>query len=1010
MLNPGPTKTNLRFLGILLLVSLFMLTSFFREYPEAQAHSPKIASSIDPSLQSNTSVLIAFQAPSLLEGGKKEAIVAKHQHFMQWLDTHRIPYSLEHSLAHIFNGLILQIKGADVPYIANYSSIKQVFSLHHSFYPHRGIAIQHLWPEKKENSQPWNGKGIRIGLVDTGINPDHPELKGRVAGGYNFAFPGQPYDDRNLHGTFVAGVIGGAGIDEFQRGIAPEVELMSYVVFRNLRSSSVCIIPALEKAVEDNCKIVALPLGGSVSDPEALEQAFAVLRKANIAVITSAGNYGQPLPGRASIQLPGSSVDVLTVGASDDRRVQKMELRSNQDKTLLLSATLSMPSLPFSSSLSGLRMINAGYGSVSDFKQLFPEKTAPFIALIRRGPLHEPLTFHEKMINARNAGAKAVIFINYQHQEQIQAYLSPEIVDIYWHKEYLPSCMVDYRSFEKLLQNPQNWSAHFKDEIISFPDYDSSCGPGSNTLIKPDLMAPGAHVFSIVNLGYNWISGSSISAGFVAGATACLMQAHPKWTVNQLFSSLVHTANPLINPLSQNPYEFRLQGAGEMQLGKALKTSLHISPLSLNMTYDSLLAPSVIKVSNSSSETVKTDIIPVAVSRIPDEASPLTIQCVPSELNLPPGKSMEVQVKISLDLEKINFHQYEASLYIHDLHLPILVKVPNKQKTYSPIQHLKVSPSQWNIQEMKNTGRIEVAFSLISGQRYTSRSLDIILNHALVDISITDQWGLHWGYLYSAYLYPDYYHFSFDPSFVDRLTLPPDGSYYLTIHLWKFEEGYRQVAYQEHIPIEITQSPEKAVDVLWQSYRKQKVGERFTVCLIATQDISIQSFITEFNFDPDLLSCQSIEILSLRGLKGCQPVLTRIGSNIHGIIFVEWSCPDNEIIVIPKGTPLLELGFVGLSQGKADITIRKLYGTDSEGYFQTYRFSGYHCMLYDKHFFHGDINEDGIVDELDLQMLQDSFGASYTEEKYLYAADINGDGLVNATDLSILARDFSLSN
>ncbi|MGW3498719.1 S8 family serine peptidase [Streptomyces sp. NPDC001020] len=119
--------------------------------------------------------------------------------------------------------------------------------------------------------QGYTGKGVTVGIVDSGIAYDHPALGGggfanaKVVGGYDFADEDtDPYDDRYGpaagHGTQVAGIV--AGDDAHIVGAAPDATLRSYRVFgtKNAATDDI-IIAALDRAAADGVNVVNMSLG-----------------------------------------------------------------------------------------------------------------------------------------------------------------------------------------------------------------------------------------------------------------------------------------------------------------------------------------------------------------------------------------------------------------------------------------------------------------------------------------------------------------------------------------------------------------------------------------------------------------------------------------------------------------------------------------------------------------------------------------------------------------------------
>jgi subtilisin len=120
------------------------------------------------------------------------------------------------------------------------------------------------------------GEGVTVGVIDTGVDATHPDL--RVAGGAAFvtaendAGGAGPAAVDGDHGTHVAGIVAARGS---KRGVAPGVKLMSYRVFPNAGSGATNydIIRAIDRAVTDGCDLLNLSLGGAARD-EAVQAAI----------------------------------------------------------------------------------------------------------------------------------------------------------------------------------------------------------------------------------------------------------------------------------------------------------------------------------------------------------------------------------------------------------------------------------------------------------------------------------------------------------------------------------------------------------------------------------------------------------------------------------------------------------------------------------------------------------------------------------------------------------------
>lgn len=156
------------------------------------------------------------------------------------------------------------------------------------------------------------GQGVRVGVVDSGIALDHPDLV--VAGGLN-TVSGQDSADfgpAGDHGTHVAGIIAARGSKPTGiRGLAPAATVYSYRVFGspNAGASSFAIAKAVDQAIRDGCHLLNFSLGAPAPD-EVLRAALDDARAAGILPIVATGNDG-----RAPVSYPAAEQAGVAVTA-----------------------------------------------------------------------------------------------------------------------------------------------------------------------------------------------------------------------------------------------------------------------------------------------------------------------------------------------------------------------------------------------------------------------------------------------------------------------------------------------------------------------------------------------------------------------------------------------------------------------------------------------------------------------------------------------------------------------
>lgn len=175
-------------------------------------------------------------------------------------------------------------------------------------------------------SSGFTGAGVRIAILDTGIDGSHPDFTGRIAifrdfvdGPHDDEAPVRPKDP-NGHGTHIAGIAAGSGAssDGRWRGIAPDAELIIGRVldaFGSGRTSTV--MAGIEWAVDHGARIINISLGGPPypSDgTDALSALCTAAVDAGVIICAAAGNLG---PAGHTIGSPAAAEAVITIGASE---------------------------------------------------------------------------------------------------------------------------------------------------------------------------------------------------------------------------------------------------------------------------------------------------------------------------------------------------------------------------------------------------------------------------------------------------------------------------------------------------------------------------------------------------------------------------------------------------------------------------------------------------------------------------------------------------------------------
>ncbi|MDI3422733.1 S8 family serine peptidase [Streptomyces luteolus] len=233
------------------------------------------------------------------------------------------------------------------------------------------------------------GKGVKVAVLDTGVDDGHPDLVGRIAASESF-IEGQEVADKDGHGTHVTSTVGGsgAGSDGKEKGVAPGAELAVGKVLSDEGSGTESqIIAGMEWAAKDvDAKIVSMSLGSREpsdgTDPMA--QAVNTLTEETGALfVVAAGNSGAP----GSIGSPGAADSALTVGAVDaDDRAADFTSRGPRHGDQALKPDLSAPGVRILAARSQLAEGSGLYTSMSGTSMATPHIAGVAALLAEKHP------------------------------------------------------------------------------------------------------------------------------------------------------------------------------------------------------------------------------------------------------------------------------------------------------------------------------------------------------------------------------------------------------------------------------------------------------------------------------------------------------------------------------------------------------------------------------------------------------------------------------------------------
>lgn len=219
------------------------------------------------------------------------------------------------------------------------------------------------------------GAQVKVAVIDSGIDIDHPDLAATYAGGYDFVNNDNNPDDDNGHGTHCAGTIAGVADGQGVVGVAPGVQLYALKVLdRNGSGSFSDVIAALEWCIDNGIHVTSNSYGSDGDPGFIVEQAFIDAYEAGILNVAAAGNSGDSSGTGNNVGYPARYNSVIAVAA-----VNKSNSRPSFSSTGP-AVEVSAPGTQIYSTLP-----NNDYGSYSGTSMACPHTAGMAALLIQAG-------------------------------------------------------------------------------------------------------------------------------------------------------------------------------------------------------------------------------------------------------------------------------------------------------------------------------------------------------------------------------------------------------------------------------------------------------------------------------------------------------------------------------------------------------------------------------------------------------------------------------------------------
>ena len=481
---------------------------------------------------------------------------------------------------------------------------------------------------------PWakgyDGEGVVVGVIDSGIWPEHPSFADdgsygaspltledtpgnpscnfgntahnpgdapfvcnnkligarQMLGTYRAIIGADPdeYDsarDDNGHGTHTASTAAGnAGVEASMygiprgtlSGIAPRARIIAYKALGNLGGFGSDLAAAIDQAVADGVDVINYSVGGGASLIGVDDLAFLFAADAGVFAATSAGNAG---PGPETMGGPATVPWITSVGASTQSRFW--------EGIVVLGDGSTYSGASITPGTGELALVDAEFagGDLCVPGALDSGAVAGSIVLCRRGAIARA----DKSLAVAMAGGAGMVMYN-----------NSDVDNLFSDTHWVPSVHIDntpglaIKAY--IAGDPAPVATIHQGALgtwLTAPSMTifSSRGPNpvAMDIIKPDVTAPGIQILAgnsptpdpgdYPGEFFQAIAGTSMSSPVVAGAMALLKQAHPDWSAAMAKSALMTTADPDVSDNDRismaNPFEM---GAGQISVGdKAIKGS-----------------------------------------------------------------------------------------------------------------------------------------------------------------------------------------------------------------------------------------------------------------------------------------------------------------------------------------------------------------------------------------------------------------------------------------------------